>query len=284
MDYTVNRQHKDRLFRFLFGESKENALSLYNALNHSSYTKAEQLEFTTIGDALYMGMKNDLSFLFEMELSVYEHQSTLNPNMPLRGLLYLPRLFEAYVTKQRVSIYDSALLRLPTPHYVVFYNGKEKAPETWEMRLSDAFDHPGGCVELVVTVYNINAGNNRELMEQCRPLGEYAELISLIRQNQAAGMEIGSAVNSAVDACINRGILADVLIKHKAEVVGMLLTEYNEAETMELIRESAERRGMEKGILKSIRSMMETLKLTSAQAMDVLSIPASEQPQYLAKL
>lgn len=266
MDYIINRQHKDRLFRFIFGESRENALSLYNALNGSDYTNAEDLEYTTIGDAIYMGMKNDLSFLFQMEMSVYEHQSTLNPNMPLRGLLYLSRLMEAYARKQQISVYDTELLRLPTPHYVVFYNGKAEAPDTWELRLSDAFDHAGGCLELTVTVYNINAGRNTALLEQCRPLYDYAALIGLIRKNQSEGMDISDAVNRAVDDCIRQGILAEVLAKHKTEVVGMLLTEYNETETMEQLRSASERRGMEKGLQKGLQKGAQDIALRMLQA------------------
>ena len=305
MDALINRQHKDRLFRFIFGESKENALSLYNALNHSNYTDPENLTFTTIGNAIYMGMKNDLSFLFQMEMNLYEHQSTLSPNVPLRGLFYVSRLMEAYAKTQQVSIYDTELLRLPTPHYIVFYNGTADTPDTWELRLSDAFDHPGGCLEVVATVYNINSGRNRELMERCRPLYEYSELIGLIRRNQEAGMSISDAVNGAVDACIAQGILKDVLIKHKSEVVGMLLTEYDEAETMEKLRAAIERRSMAKGMAEGrakgiaegraegrakgiaegkrntsitlVQNLMNSTGFTLEQAMNMLMIPENER-------
>ena len=92
MDWVINRQHKDRLFRFLIGSSKENALALYNALNHSSYDNPDDIEFNTIDNVVFLGMKNDVSFLFQHELNVYEHNSTPYANLPLRGLLYLPRL------------------------------------------------------------------------------------------------------------------------------------------------------------------------------------------------
>ena len=246
----INRQYKDRLFRFLFSESKEAALSLYNALNNSSYTNAEDLEFTTIDDVLYLGMKNDLSILFQLELDLYEHQSTENPNLPLRGFLYLPKLFEALLRKRGANIYGSRLIKLPTPHYIVFYNGLKDARERYELRLSDAFEKPGGCVEVVAEVININAGRNRELLKRCRRLGDYAELVSRIRDNQAKGMEIEKAVEAAVNSCIQDGVLVDFLVKHKAEAVGMLLTEYNEAETMEMFREEAFEEGLEKGLEK----------------------------------
>ena len=59
-----NRNYKDTLFRKLFGENRENALSLYNAVNGTHYTNAEDLEFTTLDDVVYMKMKNDVSFIF----------------------------------------------------------------------------------------------------------------------------------------------------------------------------------------------------------------------------
>ena len=189
MGEAINDQHKDRLFRFLFGQSKENALSLYNAVNHSSYTNAEDLEFTTIDDFLYMGMKNDVSFLFQMELHLYEHQSSANANLPLRGLSYLTRQLEAYIQRNHLRVYRERLIKLPTPHFVVFYNGTKSQPEVKELRLSDAFEKPGGCLEVTATVYNINAGHNPELVEACQPLRGYAILIGKIRENRAAGMD-----------------------------------------------------------------------------------------------
>ena len=300
MGVKMNRQYKDRVLRKLLSESKENALSLYNALNNSNYTNAEDLEFNTIEDVIYMGMKNDFSVLFQMEINLYEHQSTLSPNYPLRGFLYLPRLYESYIQKRRLNVYGSKLVKIPTPHYVVLYNGKEDTEEQYELKLSDAFEHAGGCVELTCTVYNINAGHNPELMERCPLLREYAELVARIRSGQDGGLSIDDAVNEAVDSCIREGILKDFLLKHKAEVVGMLLTEYNEAETMELLREEAREEGWAEGreegraegreegreagreeaLLYSLRTLMEANGWTPLQSMDCLKIPAEKRQRF----
>ena len=86
----VARNHKDRLFRMIFREKKE-LLSLYNAVNGTSYTNAEELEIVTLENAIYMNMKNDLAFIMDSYLNLYEHQSTYSPNMPLRDLFYIAK-------------------------------------------------------------------------------------------------------------------------------------------------------------------------------------------------
>ena len=293
-DSSIRYQYRDRVIRLLFGHSKENALSLYNAVNHSAYTNADDLEFNTIADAIYMGMKNDFSFLLSTELHLYEHQSTWNPNMPLRGFIYLANLLEGYVQRNHLNIYGSKLQKLPTPHYVVLYNGERDAPDRQTLRLSDAFERPGGCVEMTAEVYNINYGRNTELMARCRPLREYAILVEKIRRYQRAGASMRAAVDQAVEECIREDVLAAFLKVHKAEVIGMLLTEYDAAEHMRMEREESRAEGIAEGMEKgraegavltltaSIRSVMETLGVKVEAAMDVLKIPAEERAKYAA--
>lgn len=91
----VNREHKDRLFKFIFQE-KKNLLELYNALNASSYNNPDDLEIVTLEDVIYMRMKNDISFILDYQLNLFEHQSSDNQNMPLRGFLYFARQYEKY--------------------------------------------------------------------------------------------------------------------------------------------------------------------------------------------
>ena len=124
----INRQHKDRIFRLLFADEKNkaNTLALYNALNNSSYTDVDELEITTLEDALYIKMKNDLSFVIADRMNLYEQQSTYNPNMPLRGFLYFASLYEKYLKTNEFSILLKKHIKIPTPKYVVFYNGIDK--------------------------------------------------------------------------------------------------------------------------------------------------------------
>ena len=120
---SVRRSYKDSLFRMIFKEKRE-LLSLYNAINGTSYQDPDELIVTTIEDVLYMGRKNDVSFLIGTRLYLYEHQSTWNPNLPLRNLFYVSDLYSA-ITEER-NLYSSKRIQIPTPHFLVFYNGEEK--------------------------------------------------------------------------------------------------------------------------------------------------------------
>ena len=121
----VNKRYKDRLFRLLFGNEKykENTLALYNALNGTSYSNVDDLTIYTIDDVIYIDMKNDVAFILDSELNIWEQQSTHNPNMPLRGLMYFGKLYDKYITDVHKNVYRKKLVEIPTPKYVVFYNG-----------------------------------------------------------------------------------------------------------------------------------------------------------------
>ena len=256
-NFRINREHKDRMFRWIF-KNKSDLLELYNAVNGTSYTDPEQLEVNTLEDVIYMGMKNDVSFLITDVLNLYEHQSSYNPNMPFREFLYLADVYRKYAKKRDLNLYSSKLQKLPMPQCLVFYNGLKQEPDRKELYLSDAFIHSDRhtpCLELRVVMLNINWGHNRELMEKCKKLGEYARFIDHIRQNLSAGLNRETAVSAAVESCIESGILKDLLIQHKAEVMDMLLTEYNEEldrkELFEQGREEGREEGLSEGILKS---------------------------------
>ena len=226
----TRRKHKDRLFRFIFGnpEHKEWTLSLYNALNNSHYDNPEDIEFNTIDEIIYMGMKNDVSFLIMHVMSLWEHQSSFNPNMPVRFFLHAGQLYDKYMNDNDIYRYGRTLKRLPKPKCVCFYNGTEEQPEEQILRLSDAFGGDDGDIEVRVRMLNINYGHNKKLMEACRVLKDYAVLIDGIRINQNAGMNIDDAVDAAVNDTHDDSLLKKFLLGHRAEVKGMYLTEYDE--------------------------------------------------------
>lgn len=226
----TNTKHKDRLFRFIFGnpDHKEWTLSLYNALNDSHYTNPEDIEFTTIDDIIYMGMKNDISFLIMCVMNLWEHQSSFNPNMPARFFLHAGQLYDKYMNDRDIYRYGRTLKRLPKPKCVCFYNGEESQPEEQVLRLSEAFGGDDGDIEVRVRMLNINYGHNKKLMEACRALNDYAALIDAIRENQKAGMTLDEAVDVAIDNVPDDSPLKRFLLGHKAEVKGMYLTEYDE--------------------------------------------------------
>ena len=224
----VNREYKDSVFRMLYRE-KKNLLQLYNALNGTSHTDPEKLIFTTLENAIYLGMKNDVSFLLDDRMTLYEHQSTWNPNMPLRDLLYIARLLEKHVNAGNRSIYSSSLIRIPAPRFVVFYNGQRRVEEHTVMKLSDAFEKPetDPALELRVRLVNINPGASPELMERCRTLREYSEFVARIRKHIDEEASIQEAVEQAVSECIREGILAEFLRSQRSEVVAMSIFEYD---------------------------------------------------------
>jgi hypothetical protein len=237
------------LFRLIFGEekNKRNLLILYNAVNGTEYDDVSQFQLVTIDDCIYMGMKNDIGLLIDFWLTLYEQQSTWNPNTPVRGMFYFSGMYEKYIALNKLNTYGSKLIKLPTPQYIVFYNGKDEkmdGKDELKLRLSDAFGDKSvsGEFEWTATVKNINLGRNKELMEKCRPLMEYATLVDKIRRYKEELGNIEKAVNKAVDECIKEGILTDFLIGHKAEVKDVCLTEYNEVETMNAFQNEADER------------------------------------------
>ncbi len=244
---TVNREYKDRLFNFIFGreENREWTLSLYNAVNDSGYTDASEIIFNTLEDVLYLGMCNDTSFLVADVMSVYEHQSTYNPNMPLRMLGYVNELYSGYLSANRLNKYGSALVMLPVPKLVVFYNGGRDIDDEVMLTLSDSFDEghrQEADIEVRVRMLNVNRGRNKGLMEKCRPLWEYAWFIDKVREcRKAHGLVV--SVRDAVQAMPDGFLLKKFLTANMKEVEGMLDREYNEEEVYELFKEEGRKEG-----------------------------------------
>ena len=225
----VNDEYKDRVFKYLFGNpaNREWTLALYNAVNGSSYENAEEIEYNTIEDAVYLGMRNDVSFIIVNELHLWEHQSTYNPNMPMRFLLYAAKLYEKYIAGSDYYPYSSVLQPAPRPKCICFYNGTANQPERKILRLSEAFGSE--CdIEVLVTMLNINYGKNRELMEACEPLSEYAWLVEAIRRNQKVMRNLEAAIDAAIEEMPDEFVIKRFLLQNQAEVKGMFLTEYDQ--------------------------------------------------------
>ena len=245
---TINRTYKDRLFKIIF-EGKKELLSLYNALTGKNYQNPDELEINTIDDVIYMHLKNDMSFILDDWQNLFEQQSTFNPNQPLRGFFYFADLYKVkYFGKK---IYSTRLLKIPTPQYIVFYNGTANMPDRKELRLSDAFQQPTAQpdIEVVAHMLNINYGHNKELMERCRKLKEYAQFIDIIRHYLRENKQWSNeqAISKAIDDCIQNNILRDILQKERLRVMASILSEFDEVGYKEMIRQEAYEDAYEEG-------------------------------------
>ena len=247
----ANRKYKDTIFRWLFSDRK-NLLSLYNAVTGKHYTDAGALDIVTLESAVYLGMKNDVAFLVDTRLYLCEHQSTYNPNIPLRNLFYIASEYQVLVKDK--SLYSSVLLRLPAPKFLVFYNGTGQVADREELRLSAAYENLQGepDLELKVTMLNINEGHNRELMEQCRILREYSQYVARVRK-YAAQMELNEAVERAITECIREGILSEFLSRNRAEVMKVSIFEYDQELEEKKYREAEYEHGRQDGYDAGVR-------------------------------
>ena len=302
----AQRKYKDTLFRMLFRE-KTNLLGLYNALNQTAYTDEDELEITTLENALYMNYKNDISFVFDFELMLYEHQSTINPNMPLRDLFYVSTVLRGRIKNE--NLYGQALIRIPAPRFVVFYNGTEEQPEHQILKLSDSYEKKleNPELELTVVVYNINWGHNKELMDACLLLKEYAQFVNQVRE-YAKEVPVKEAIEKAVDYCIENNILADFLTKNRMEAVDMCIFEFNEEKFLKSEREWSYNNGLEAGreegrkegreaglilghtrgvaetLIKNVETLMKNLDIDLQKACEGLGISVEEYERAKEKL
>lgn len=285
---TANRMYKSRIFAMLFSDRNE-LLKLYNAINGTSYDDPDLLQVNTLENAVYMSMQNDVSFIIDMRLNLYEHQSTYSPNLPVRYLLYVADVYSDY-TKD-MNLYGTKAVKLPTPRFVIFYNGQAEQPDRKELKLSELFSIPDAdpSLELKAVMLNINKGHNRKLMETCRTLQDYAEYTFRVRE-YAAEMPLDLAVEQAITECISEGILADFLRKNRTEAKKVSIYEYDEERHMRQTREEGMEegyangfsQGIEQGITQTVINLLKSGFLTDIQIREITGLD-QEQLDELKK-
>ena len=258
----ANRKFKDGVFRMVF-KDKERFRELYNAINGTNYGADTEMVETTLSDVLYMKQKNDVSFLMDGRMVVFmEHQSTINRNIALRMLIYAGRTYERLFDVE--EIYGPQKITIPRPEFYVLYNGNAPAPEKQIVSLSELFERQGEkypfSLDLVVTIYNINIGNNADLFCKSETLTHYETFVELVRGFGLECDDLGKAIELAIDECVRRGILSEFLKLHGSEVRNMLTSEidetklrklwvdYGREEGVALGREEGVALGMEKGM------------------------------------
>ena len=273
--YTTTKRYSDNVFCLLYSD-KKNLLDLYNALNNSSHTDTDNLSITTLKGGVYMKYKNDASFVFSYELYMFEQQSSLNFNMPLRFLHYGSEVYRNIFPNN--MLHKRSMLKIPTPHFITFYNGRERMKERIKiLKLSDMFEHPTKHpeLELIVTVINLNPAEDAtdiihsttddnffdnnirpainglftdNILNRCKSLRDYMTFVTKVRNKMdLSGLDVRTSVIEAVDECIKEDILSDFFIKHREEVIDVSIFEYDEEGVMEILREEARTAGLEEG-------------------------------------
>lgn len=236
------RNYKDKLFRKIYGtEDPRSArwrLELYNALSGKNHTDPDELEITTLDNVLYLNMKNDVSFLVDSQMSLWEHQSTLNPNMPLRGLFYFSLLYQNYLMSKDEALFTTQLKKIPSPKYYVFYIGNEETDDISKLRLSDAFlnDDKTGDFEWTATVININKNHNEMLHKKCKSLYDYCIFIDRIKTNIKNNMNKEVAIDEAIDWAVKENLLEGLIKEQRAEVRMDLLTDFDQEQYDRILR------------------------------------------------
>lgn len=280
-----NRKYKNSVFVDLFFEdesAEENEISLYNALHEEVLPVGTRVQKIRVEDVLYMNFYNDISFGIEDKVIVFaEHQSTINENMPLRDLLYIGRALEQIVPVR--DRYRKRAVRIPSPEFYTFYNGKEHWAKEKILRLSDAYAQKDGnpMLELCVKVININPEKGHEILDKCDILREYSEFVEVLRKHQLTGSP--DAYKRAIEECIEAGILADYLRKKGSEVVNMLIAEYDYDLDLEVQREEAYAAGEQEGQRKKLLDLVQK-KLKKGKSIEAIAEELEESQEEIGKI
>ena len=286
----ANKEYKSDVFSMLL-QDKKRAMEIYNAINGTDYDDPELVEMTTLDDKSFsLTVRNDASFILDANLSLYEHQSTYCPNMPLRDLLYFASIIQKRIKAQKRDIYGGRILKIPVPHFVVFYNGKEDAPDQYNLRLSDAFEKEtkNPEIELVCHVYNINSGKNTPLLSKCQTLREYMYFVDMVRKNNEISGNLEDAIEKAINQCMEENVLRDFLAQHREEVMHVMTLDYTFERRLEMQRaeaiEDGERIGKEIGkeekLSEQIRKKIQKGKPLDQIADELEEVPETIRPLY----
>lgn len=286
----ANKEYKSDVFSMLL-QDKKRAMEIYNAINGTDYDDPELVEMTTLDDKSFsLTVRNDASFILDANLSLYEHQSTYCPNMPLRDLLYFASIIQKQIKAQKRDIYGGRILKIPVPHFIVFYNGKEDAPDQYDLRLSDAFEKEtkNPEIELVCHVYNINSGKNTPLLSKCQTLREYMYFVDMVRKNNEISGNLEDAIEKAINQCMEENVLRDFLAQHREEVMHVMTLDYTFERRLEMQRaeaiEDGERIGKEIGkeekLSEQIRKKIQKGKPLDQIADELEEVPETIRPLY----
>lgn len=247
-----------------FLNHKARLRNLYEALSGRK-VNASDIRINTLRGTFFNGVKNDISFQIKGRLVVLiEQQSSWNPNMPLRFLWYLAKLYRRQVPRDMQ--YHIKLVPLETPEFYVLYNGRETEPPYQVLRLEDAFEEtPVGdsLLRLDVPCYNVNATPGNELLEKCYELRSYSVFVAKVREGRDSGMTLDDAIIAAIHYCINQDLMADYFKENESEVLDMVSTKWDWNEALRVAKEDAAEMAREEGMEKGREEGMEKGRWTT---------------------
>ena len=274
----ANKKIRDTLFCKYVG-TEENLLAISNAIRGTHHTDASEIQINTLKGSFYSNLKNDISFILDtLIMMLIEHQTTLNPNMPLRLLSYVDELFRLYLEPEKRKIYSTELIKLPAPEFYVFYDGDDTSFERKVLRLSDAFKAPSDKLELIVHVYNLATGKNEDLKKICTPLREYSIFSNQYKLLRKQGLAIDEAVRDTIRYCIDHNVMKDYLQHNESEVIDMFGFEWDEKEEREALLEAGETRER----IRSARTLL-TKGIVTLQALKSSGYYSQEELAAIAK-
>ena len=248
------RNYKDSLFRNIF-KDKKRLCSLYNALSGENISPRD-ITINTLRGTFYNDVKNDISFdIGNHTVVLMEHQGSWNPNMPLRMLWYIGKLYRRHIDVDMA--YRSKVVKIPAPKFYVLYNGSKDEPEHRIMRLSEAFEGESHSLELVADSYNINLAKGKKLLDSCYELRCYSVFVAKVQEYLAAKQNLTQAIKSAIRYCRNNELMKEYFKEHEKEVLDMVTFKWDDKRA----REIAEEEGMEKGRAEGrLRTLCELVK------------------------
>lgn len=267
-----NRCYKDSVFTLLF-KDKEKLIELYNAIEGTQYSKKTDVQINTLEKVLYMDRENDISFLLDGKLIILvEHQSTINENMPLRLLLYIARVYEKLIDSK--AIYKEQQIKIPTPEFIVLYNGADDYPKEMVLHLSDAFieQRENPELNLTVKVININYEKSSEVLEKSKTLKDYSYFIYQVKRYRRQKYTLEEAIEKAIKDCVRQGMLERFLEENSSEVINMLYTEFNLEEAKKVWQEEAEKRGEERGEKRGEKNARIEMAVSLMDVLDIETI------------
>ncbi len=264
-------------------QEPENALEVYNGLNNTNYTDATLIEMKILDKGISLSVRNDAAFIVGMDINMYEHQSSYNPNMALRHFVYFSRILDSLLSNK--DLFSWKKISIPQPHFVVFYNGTEKRPAVEIQKLSEHFEKMAEKpeVELTCTIYNINPGYNERLLEKCPVLRDYMSFVERIRENIKAGKDIEEAIDSAIDSCLNDDILTGFLTRRRNEVTKETMIDMRFEAREKLIRRDAYDDGKIDGKTEGIVSMV-CKKLRKGKTLEQIAEDLEEDIKEIEKI